>query len=580
MNIMYMLSYLTIKKPLFYSLRSKFILSTMVISLISLLITSIFSYIGYSNILNNKISDVTETLLSTINWNLSIMVNDVRDISNIIQDTKEVQQVLSGEVDTQQSHFEHKRLIRNLVTNITTTKEFINMVYFGNENYEYFQQSSSPGESFTLDFDHILKSGIYEKMKENNQQGVWLHGEDLNLPGNNLLVFARPIINLNTLEEIGILIVGVNESVFETMLNIKNQENSTIAVASTDYLMYSSQKSILQDDILKTLQTFSKEGNSIKLIGEEKYLVNYITNQFTQWKIIAMMPYDSVMKETNALSKIAFALIGFSLLLSIFIAITISNRVTRQFRMITQVFDDINCKRPVPIFYFNERDEIGQLGIECVKLFRKNEELNKNLYEAMIKEKEAELMVLQAQINPHFLYNTLDSIFWMAETAKCHNISKMVLSLSKIFRLSLNNGQKITTIKKEMEHINFYLEIQNLRYRGKFDTIINIDPNIVNKSIIRLIVQPIVENSIYHGLEPKPDSGLITINGALIDNVIHITVSDDGIGFDSSNITREGYALRNIDERIKLFYGNEYGITVESKKQVGTTVTIRIPTID
>lgn len=577
---MYIPSYISYKKPFFYSLRSKFIFSTMIISLISLLITSIFSYIGYSNILNNKISNITETLLNTINWNISIMANDVSDISNIIQDTKEVQQVLSGEVDTQQTHFEHKRLIRNLVTNITTTKEFINMVYFGNADFEYFQQISSAGESFSLDFNNVLKSGIYQELSQDNIQGFWLQSEDLDLPGNNLLVFVRPIINLNSLEIIGILIIGVNHSVFESMLNINSQENSTIAIASKDYLMYVSKSNVLKTDMLETFKTFSEEGNTIEFIGKDKYLINYITNQFTNWKIIAMMPYNSVMRETNTLLRIALIIIGLSLLLTVFIALTLSNKITKQFRMIMQVFDDINCKRPVPIIDFDGRDEIGQLGIECIKLFKRNEELNKNLYETMIKEKEAELMALQAQINPHFLYNTLDSIFWMAETAKCHNISKMVLSLSKLFKLSLNNGMKLTTIKKEMEHINFYLEIQNCRYRGKFDTVINIDPDILNKSIIRLIVQPIVENSIYHGLEPKSEKGTITIDGKLVDNIIHIIVADNGIGFDSSNITREGYALRNIDERIKLFYGKEYGITIKSIKQVGTTVTIKIPIID
>jgi two-component system sensor histidine kinase YesM len=195
----------------------------------------------------------------------------------------------------------------------------------------------------------------------------------------------------------------------------------------------------------------------------------------------------------------------------------------------------------------------------------------------MVKEKEAELLALQSQINPHFLYNTLDSIFWMAERAKCKNISKMVLNLSKLFKLSLNNGDKFTTIKREFEHIYTYLEIQNIRYRGKFKTLINIDPDLLDKKIMRLIIQPIVENSIYHGIEPMSGDGLIEINGVQENNTISIVVRDNGIGFNTDEIETRGYALKNINKRIKLNYGNEYGLLIKSRKNEGTTVTIRIP---
>lgn len=540
-------------------------------------VAGIITYIGYGNILNNKISSITETLLNTIDWNISIMVNDVRDISTIIQDSQEIQGFLGEHEYTQESHFHQKRLIRNLVTNITTTKDFINMVYVGNENNEYYQQTFSKGDSFNISFDQIYQSGIHKMIQDSEERGTWLKGEDLNLPGNNLLVYVRPIINLNTLEQNGIILIGINSFVFKTMLDVEHKFDSIIAVSGRDHLLYISNDNINQANLINNIQSNSEKGNGVDIIGGDKFLVNYITNDFTGWKIIAMLPYSTVMKETYYLLWIALILIIISLIISIIIAITLSNRVTEQLRKLNRVFSDINSKRSVPILYFDENDEIGQIGNEAIKLFHKNEELNRNLYELMVKEKEAELLALQSQINPHFLYNTLDSIFWMAERAKCKNISKMVLNLSKLFKLSLNNGDKFTTIKREFEHIYTYLEIQNIRYRGKFKTLINIDPDLLDKKIMRLIIQPIVENSIYHGIEPMSGDGLIEINGVQENNTISIVVRDNGIGFNTDEIETRGYALKNINKRIKLNYGNEYGLLIKSRKNEGTTVTIRIP---
>ena len=213
-----------------------------------------------------------------------------------------------------------------------------------------------------------------------------------------------------------------------------------------------------------------------------------------------------------------------------------------------------------------------------------------------IKETEAlkrkrELDALQAKINPHFLYNTLDSVVWMAESGDKEGIIKMVTSLASLFRISIAKGKDVITIKEELSHVNSYLEIQSMRYKDKFTWTIDLPEELENCPTIKLIVQPIVENSIYHGIKYMPDEGEISITVREKDGTIYMTVADNGAGMHpdtlrtllSPDVSHEhvsdgnGIGLRNIDERIKLSYGEEYGLSVISELDEGTTVIITIP---
>ncbi|MED4229081.1 histidine kinase [Neobacillus cucumis] len=194
-----------------------------------------------------------------------------------------------------------------------------------------------------------------------------------------------------------------------------------------------------------------------------------------------------------------------------------------------------------------------------------------------MKEKEAELLALQSHINPHFLYNTLNTIFWMAEKLKAKQISKIAINLSKIFKLTLNDGNHITSVKNEMEQVKSYLDIQNIRFDHKIDYTFTIDPEIMEERMIKLMLQPIVENSVYHGLEHQ-ESGTIMIEGKKQDDGLLFKILDTGNGFDMNevDISNKGYALKNINERLKLYYGKEYGLKIESEIGKGTTVYLKI----
>jgi two-component system, sensor histidine kinase YesM len=239
-------------------------------------------------------------------------------------------------------------------------------------------------------------------------------------------------------------------------------------------------------------------------------------------------------------------------------------------------------------------DEITELGMNFNIMIGRI----RQLLDAKVKEQEtlkkAELKALQAQINPHFLYNTLDTIVWMAQAYKIDEVINIVLALSNFFRISLSKGQDWITIDQEIEHIRCYLTIQKLRYHDILEYKIEIDEDILSGTILKLTLQPLIENALYHGIKNKRSGGTITVRAKHegTDQVM-LEIIDNGIGFtpyklsqiqaaladDSGEISfsESGFGLENVHRRIQLYYGKQYGLTVQSKYQEGTRVTVTIP---
>lgn len=202
----------------------------------------------------------------------------------------------------------------------------------------------------------------------------------------------------------------------------------------------------------------------------------------------------------------------------------------------------------------------------------------------------AELRLLQEQINPHFLYNTLDTIIWLIEGNSNEKAVDMVVSLSDFFRLVLSHGKEIITIREEERHIRSYLEIQQVRYKDILDYEISLNPEIYEYKILKMTLQPLVENALYHGIKYKRARGKITITGALVEGKIYFSVKDNGAGMEKEELeklrreiersckeTESGFGLANVNERIRMNFGEEYGMTIDSLKGEGTTVRIVIP---
>jgi two-component system sensor histidine kinase YesM len=205
--------------------------------------------------------------------------------------------------------------------------------------------------------------------------------------------------------------------------------------------------------------------------------------------------------------------------------------------------------------------------------------------------KQLELKALQAQINPHFLYNTLDLINWMSAKYKAEEIRALVSALSKFYKLSLSGGEDTVRVRGELEHVQAYVQIQNMRYADCIRLILNVPEPLLDYPILKLVIQPLVENAIFHGIRHKADeNGIIEINGEIQNEVLCLHVRDDGVGMPEERVNgilsahphtenHHGYGVRNIDERLRLRYGAGFGLSFRSAPGEGTTVTVRIPAV-
>lgn len=241
------------------------------------------------------------------------------------------------------------------------------------------------------------------------------------------------------------------------------------------------------------------------------------------------------------------------------------------------------------------KDEIGTLYENYNFMITRIHTLLHENYQMGRELKSAEYKALQSQINPHFLYNTLDMISWLSYQKKPEQISSVVYSLANFYKLSLNKGKYIVPISDEISHVTYYMKIQDLRFSGEIRFLTDIDPVILQYSIPKITLQPIVENALFHGiLEKKSKSGQITIHGILAEDNVLLIVEDDGVGIpsDQLNVLLEAdnseahaddsgshYGLRNINKRIRLQYGEEYGLSFESIPGEGTKVVLRLPSL-
>ncbi len=311
--------------------------------------------------------------------------------------------------------------------------------------------------------------------------------------------------------------------------------------------------------------------------AEQQYKEN--RTRFTRWTIIYMILLPCV--------------VGFSIAAAWIISASIYIPIKKLHDVTTTI-----TKNDLQALVTSENvDEITELGMSFNIMIGKIREL----LDAKINEQEnlkkAELRALQAQINPHFLYNTLDTIVWMAEANKTADVIEIVRALSSFFRIALSKGKDWISIRQEIEHVASYLTIQKMRYRDILDYKIEIDEDILDGTILKLTVQPLVENALYHGIKNKRNGGAITVRARRTDHdLILLEVHDDGVGFtpyklariqadmdsDSDAITLKdgGFGLENVNKRIKLFYGKQYGLTVDSQYQEGTRVTLAIPLKD
>lgn len=466
--------------------------------------------------------------------------------------------------------------LKDIANELASQQPWINYIVFADLFGHYYQLNNI--DIGTYDFYNyyygkdISKEVWAEKVIEAKGKEVFF-GEDIPGAGKGTgFSYAKYMINPSSSEPMGFMVIGLSKKMLERSFVISNEgfESSQFMVideSQKDKLVYSVGN---EKETAKIMEAFSDQEKN------ELYLFSSVKNATTGWSVVNVVEKNELSKESKEIRMASFLLAGFVLILSFFVARIVSKTITKPLkqlentialvgegeRHITEEFDD---------------SEVGRIGSKFKEMVNSNLELSEHLMAAKLNEREAELLLLQSQINPHFLYNTLDSLYLVAIMHGDDQMAEMVEALSDNFKLALNNGGKYITVSDSLKWIQGYMKLQNMRYNNRFELVVDIIQEMMEKKTITFIFQPFIENAMYHGLEPKIGKGKIYLKGRQDGDTMIFEIKDDGVGISDMSRLEDGYGVRNVRERIRLNYGEAYGVTFESSPGKGTRVMIRVP---
>ncbi len=419
-----------------------------------------------------------------------------------------------------------------------------------------------------------------------------------------VISLSREIIESETGRGAGILLVDLNYDIIDRICSSVQlgkrgyifivDRNGEIVYHPQQQLIYGGLK---RENIGRVVGSTAEYFIADDAEGDKYYSVEAM--RATGWKVVGVN-YRSELVENRDSIRTTYASWGvaffaFSIMLSVLLSRRISKPI-KQLRRSMQAVEQGNFDIRADI---RSANEIGELGKDFNIMISEIKNLLHRITEQQEQKRKSELKALQMQINPHFLYNTLDSVIWMAEGGKQQEVIAMSSALARLFRLSISKGREIIDIAAEVEHVRNYLTIQKIRYKDKLDYRIEVPEDIAGFRTVKIILQPLVENAIYHGIKNKAGTGIVVISGRRTEGGVELSVRDDGVGMDAERLQRlraalsgrepperaeeaaapghSGLGVRNVDERIKLYFGPDYGLEYESSEDGGTLVRVRLP---
>lgn len=397
---------------------------------------------------------------------------------------------------------------------------------------------------------------------------------------------------------LGVLLVDMNYSSIEQLLKKANTDNSSEYVYLTDSngeIIYHPRQKLIYANLFEENNVAAaayEDGTREEEFGGEKRLVTVKTVSYTGWKIVSVVPKSSFNMGLYGIRMFVILLVLLLMLMIVLINRLVSARVTKPLRRLTASVEEWEAGNMSPEIYVGGSMEVEYLGKTLRSVVGQLRQLMQDILVEQEEKRKSELDALQSQINPHFLYNTLDSIVWMIEGERYEDAVFMITELASLFRISLSRGKTIIRVADEILHAKNYMNIQKIRYKNKFRVEFRIDDQILNCCTVKLVIQPLLENAIYYGVESMEDEGEITVRGFSRDGDIFIEVQDNGLGMTEDTVSRllvgnrhvrghgSGVGLINVHTRIQLRFGKNYGLEIESAPDEGTTARIHLPYIE
>lgn len=402
----------------------------------------------------------------------------------------------------------------------------------------------------------------------------------------------------NSTSVLGVLLVDMNYSSIEQLLNKANADTSGEYVYLMDQngeIIYHPKQNLIHMGLYRenNLEAVGYEDETVKeTFDGEKRLVTMKTISYTGWKLVSVVPMKSFSLGMNGMRNLVILLVALSMLAIGALNQMVSARIAKPLRKLNDSVQEWEAGNMEPDIYVGGSTEVEHLGKTLRSTVAQIRQLMEDILVEQEEKRKSELDALQSQINPHFLYNTLDSIVWMITGERYDDAVFMVTQLASLFRISLSRGQTIISVEDEVKHAKNYMNIQKIRYKNSFQVDFQIDPEILQCCTVKLVLQPLLENAIYYGMEYMDGEGEILVRGYGKESDIYLEVKDNGLGMpeeEAAQLLKEGsqrkrkrgsgVGLMNVHNRLRLRFGSQYGLLISSFPDEGMMVRIHIPRV-
>lgn len=582
------------------TIRKKLLASYFILIFIPLSLLTVVSYINVSKVSKNQILYSAGQSFDQAYAFLDYKVSSLIKSSDVIYFNTDVQTILMKNRDQYEGDMVDQNIdllkLDKFLNSLKNTKDVYRASLYVPGWFSYANQDIN-----FSNIDVFARTDAYQNLLMSKEKVVWLpphliQNNTPSLESMSVVSLLRKIRNSDQISEIiGVIQVSIQENSIKDIITkanitqegvvyIQNAEGELISCSNLDHY----ERLALDEYIDLSARQDEVNWHTIT-VGGKNFAVTARSFKDTDWIIVTAIPFSEILAQSTSIKNYMLILMLIVGVIAYGVAYFISASTVRRITLLMRKMKNVQAGiLDVEIESFS-KDEVGQLTDNFNYMVKQISLLMEKQYETGKEIKNLELKALQAQINPHFLYNTLEMINWKAIDHGIPEIAVIAQSLAKFYKLSLNAGRDIVSLSDEINHIKTYVQIQNLRFDNRIILEIHLDENLYQYQILKLILQPIVENSIIHGTleNRKKRKGKIVIEGRLEKEDLLLTVQDDGKGMtiekaesillDSGTQESHGYGIRNINHRIRLCYGSQYGLAYESSPGQGTRVEIKIP---
>ncbi|UVI33660.1 cache domain-containing sensor histidine kinase [Paenibacillus spongiae] len=566
-----------------FKLRNKLLICFGLIIALTVLNISYFTYNKTENYLNQLSSGAYREVLRQANVTLDYRMKNYERVLNTFYISEEFQELLTNDYANKFDEYEANNRLRDFIESILNTYEYVPIVKVYN-----FKESTFSGFIYK-ESDIVDEAWKQEIVTSPSLRILWSNRFTDTHDKTLLKLVAAKALRNKFNKVYGIVSFEINSSyMFNQIDHLDLFPEGNVYVLDQSGLLVYRQNSRVAERVGDPYRLYSKltgnSGSFTETIDGVPYFIVYDKSTEGNWTLVGATPMRGALSITKDVRDYILVLSILLIVIGFVVIYGMSYFFTKRLSLLTDEMLKVSKGAMNIQLDMRSNDEIGEMNKVLHLMLRKMMKNMDDISEMKTTEAKLQMKTLQMQINPHFLYNTLSTINWMAMNAGAEDISEAVNALAKYYRIGLSNGKEIITIREELEHVRNYIYIQQIRTKDNIKFEYDVDEEALPYLTPKMILQPIVENAIYHGIEKIRKTGTIRIAVKKYGTHIRFTVEDNGSGIDESKLNDQlngyaakSYGLYNIESKIKLYFGQEYGLQVDSIPGRGTSVTIDMP---